>query len=170
MLNVLKFFNKKMKRLILITFLFISISASAINYMPKHAIGMTAMPDYGFGINYTGYVNNHYGVYTVYAHSIKQFTRTRFAGSQKVSTGVIYLIYDRATRFPAFVQAGACYNTYRDMIPFYAQNKKVIQRWSYEAGAGVMLSHAVIGIRIDLVKHDVSVDLKWNFGRKIIRN
>ena len=136
--------------------------------MPRHAAGLSVLPDFGFGLNYTKYVG-HVGAYAGYAHNLKVFTRNRFDNSQKISAGLVVLFFNRITKYPGFLTAGASYNTYSGVIPFYAANKRAMQPYDVQIGGGAILDRVAIGVRYDVIRNDMSVDLKINFGRQIIK-
>lgn len=161
-----------MKKLTAITVFLIAVTmqAAAIgHYRPTRAAGISILPDLGIGVNHTEYIFTHWGAYAAYSHSAKKFmTDQRFETSQKFTAGIVWSIYWNTTIYPGYLTAGAAYNTYKGITPFYASKPAVTRPWSYEIGAGAILNRLATGIRVDVIKWDVSVDIKINFGRKEI--
>jgi hypothetical protein len=137
--------------------------------MPKQSAGISLMPDYGAGVNYSRYFG-HVGVYGSYAHTIMGFSTRRFDSSQKISTGLIYLIFDNSTKYPFCFLAGTSYNTYKDVNPFYAKDKHTTQPFDLQLGVSSMIDLFNVGFRYDVMKHEASVDFSMNFGKQVIRH
>lgn len=157
------------KQLIVFILSVISYQAVCMNhYMPKRAFGLTILPDYGFGLSYTHYAG-HVAAYASYDHNLKIYSGNRFDKSQKISAGIAYLFFDNTTKYPGYLSLGASYNTYADVIPFYAANKKAMQPYDLQLGTGAIINHIAVGFRYDIIKNDAMIDLKVNFGRKIIK-
>ena len=159
-----------MKTLLLFSFLIgISISTLAGNpYLQRNnALYAVIQPgDFGLGLRY----DRHTDIGGVYASLAKG--RYRLADGGYINDhykGALGLMWQFPQKFnnpfiKDYLSLGVAYHSYGGR--YYADgliNEKVFKPWSFEAGCGVKIKRFILGIRMDILKWEGSMDFGFVF-------
>lgn len=143
-----------------------------------NAIYVVVQPgDLGFGLRYDRYLsknlftenyNKYFDGGGVYCSFTKGSYRLPFGGYIKdhyrCALGYMYGFPQKFNNpfIKDYLSLGVTYHSYGGR--FYADgliNEKVFKPWSFEAGVGVNIKRFILGIRMDILKWEGSVD--WGF-------
>lgn len=158
-----------MKTLFLFSFLMaFSISALAGNpYLQRNnAVYAVIQPgDFGLGLRY----DRHTDIGGVYVSLAKGSYRLPASGyihnHYKGALGLMYELPQKINNpIKNYLSLGLTYHTYgeRNYNPVLI-NENVFKPWSFEAGCGVKINRFIIGIRMDILKWEGSMDFGITF-------
>jgi hypothetical protein len=109
----------------------------------------------------------HWGLYSSLTYGNYKFLGGHLNDHFKLSGGGIYYLpfnFDIFGGYQSFVIGGLTYHHYGEFVnDFNVVNPKVLKPMSFELGAGVNLNRLILGVRIDVLKYEASIDLGYTF-------